>query len=40
MRIFNEIELFKIIGKNKIKYTNLWHICFFKNFKICAAEFL
>ena len=30
MRIFYEIELFKIVGRNRIKSTSLWHIyCLF-----------
>jgi len=27
MRIFYEIELFKIVGRNWIKSIGLWHIC-------------
>jgi hypothetical protein len=49
MRIFYKIELFKIVGRNKIKSTGLWYIYFlFAGLKILdsfpyrggAAEFL
>jgi hypothetical protein len=49
MRILYEIELFKIVGRNIIKSTGLWHICYlFAGLKILgrlpymggAAEFL
>jgi hypothetical protein len=41
MRIFYEIELFKIIGRNWIKSTDLWHICclFTRLKKLCNFLF-
>jgi hypothetical protein len=27
MKIFYKIKLFKIVGRNKIKSTSLWHVC-------------
>jgi len=38
MRIFYEIELFKIVGRNWIKSTGLWHICcLFAGLKISGS---
>ena len=38
MRIFYKIELFKSIGRSKIKLTSLWHTyCLFVGLKILSS---